>query len=274
MLSERQQKILAYIISHVDGKGFPPSIREIGQQVDISSTSVVKYNLNKLEDMNLLTRQKEVSRGISVNWQQLHEMNHVQVFDESILDDPALQEAIGKNSIGAAESASHFNGGSALPSNGHRHHLFPQSQEKGSYEGRLIRLPLLGRIAAGEPIAVHPTEQSNPEEWLDLAEGMFTPSRLGRPDSLYALRVQGDSMIDANVMDGDIVILRHQERAETGEMVAVWIEEDEETTLKYWGLQGHKVHLEPANPSYHTIVRDADKVRVQGSVVSVIRYLN
>ena len=80
-------------------------------------------------------------------------------------------------------------------------------------------------------------------------------------------------MIDASVMDGDTVILRHQEQAQNGEMVAVWIEGDEETTLKYWHMQEDKVHLKPANPFYDPIVRDADKVRVKGRVVSVIRYL-
>jgi len=264
-LSERQQKILAFVISHVDEKGFPPSIREIGQEVDISSTSVVKYNLNKLEEMELLNRQKEVSRGISVNWPSLHSMDFTTIFAEGALNDPNLQSVISKNGVGAG-------GKNGWSSNG-KYSEVP-TQNGTPYAGRLIRLPVLGRIAAGEPIAVQPREQTNPEEWLDLAEGMFTSGKLGQPDNLYALRVQGDSMIDANVMDGDLVILRHQERAENGEMVAVWIEEDEETTLKYWRLQNHKVHLEPANPHYQTIVRDTNKVRVQGSVVSVIRYMH
>ena len=80
-------------------------------------------------------------------------------------------------------------------------------------------------------------------------------------------------MIDASVMDGDIVILRHQERAENGEMVAAWIEGDEETTLKYWYLDGKQVRLQPANPTYQTILRDAARVRVQGKVVGIYRSL-
>jgi repressor LexA len=92
-------------------------------------------------------------------------------------------------------------------------------------------------------------------------------------DRLFALRVQGDSMIDASVLDGDIVILQAQDTANNGEMVAAWIEEDEDTTLKYLRREGNMVHLLPANPAYQPIVRPADKVRINGRVVSVIRVL-
>lgn len=100
---------------------------------------------------------------------------------------------------------------------------------------------------------------------------------LGVPSGyLFALRVQGDSMIDASVLDGDIVILRHQETANDGDMVAAWIEGDEETTLKYLQREGAMVRLMPANPNpiYQPIVRPADKVRINGKVVSVIRVLH
>ena len=82
-------------------------------------------------------------------------------------------------------------------------------------------------------------------------------------------------MIDASVLDGDIVILRHQNTAEDGDMVAAWIEDDEETTLKYLFREGPNVRLQPANPNpdYKPIVRPTDKVRINGKVVSVIRVL-
>ena len=79
-------------------------------------------------------------------------------------------------------------------------------------------------------------------------------------------------MLDASIRDGDIVILRHQEEAETGQMVAAWIDGDDETTLKYFYPEGSKVRLQPDNRDYEPIVRDADKVRVMGRVMSVIRY--
>lgn len=134
-----------------------------------------------------------------------------------------------------------------------------------------IRIPVLGPIAAGSPIEVVPSDTLNADDWLEVTEGMLGPSATRNADRLYALRAQGDSMIDASVMDGDIVILRHQERAENGEMVAAWIEGDEETTLKYWHLEGDQVRLQPANDGYQPILRQAEKVRVQGTVVGVYR---
>ena len=81
-------------------------------------------------------------------------------------------------------------------------------------------------------------------------------------------------MIDASVLDGDIVILRHQETARDGDMVAAWVEGDEETTLKYLYREGRQIRLQPANPTYNPIIRPAEKVRINGRVVSVIRMLN
>ena len=95
-------------------------------------------------------------------------------------------------------------------------------------------------------------------------------------DRLFALRVKGNSMIDASVLDGDIVILRQQDTANDGDMVAAWIEGDEETTLKYLYRDGADVRLMPANPNpeYKPIVRPAERVRINGKVVSVIRVLH
>ncbi len=225
-LSERQVKILQFIADFIHKRNYPPTIREIGKAVGISSTSVVKYNLTKLENEGFIVREKEVSRGLSLNW-------------------PLLEE---RGLIPAGER----NGA---------------SQEVG-HTFDFIRIPVLGPIAAGEPIQVNPAEEWNAEEWIELTQ-VLVPNT----DKLFALRVKGDSMIDAGVLDGDIVVLRHQETAEVGEMVAAWIEGDEETTLKRFRPQGNTVVLEPANPDYSPIVRPADKVRINGKVVAVIRRL-
>ena len=129
-------------------------------------------------------------------------------------------------------------------------------------------MPVLGYIAAGEPIQVETTDHYTADEWLELNETLYR-----NPAELYALRVQGDSMIDASVLDGDIVILRHQERAENGEMVAAWIDTQNETTLKHFFLEGDQVRLRPANPSYPEMFLPAAEVSVKGKVVSVIRQL-
>ena len=134
----------------------------------------------------------------------------------------------------------------------------------------LVRVPVLGSIAAGEPIQVEPAAPVTTDDSVELPQGIFRSS-----GQLFALRVKGDSMIDASVLDGDVVILRHQDSANDGDMVAAWIEGDEETTLKYLYREGKNVRLQPANPSpaYQPIVRPADKVRINGKVVSVLRLM-
>src|SRR5690606_9440718 len=132
----------------------------------------------------------------------------------------------------------------------------------------LLRVPVLGSIAAGEPIMVEARTPTNADAWVTIAEGL-----LKARGPLFALRVKGDSMVDASVLDGDIVVLRHQETANDGDMVAAWIEGDEETTLKYLYREGRKVRLEPANPNYSPIIRPANKVRINGKVVFVLRSL-
>jgi repressor LexA len=232
-LSERQRKILGFILDFTESHDYPPTIREIGEKVGISSTSVVNYNLAKLEEMELLTRQREVSRGLSLNRAKLADLGLIEADEAGAPPPRRMEDEVAAN---------------------HR-----------------LRVPVLGKIAAGDPIRVDPRDPSNAEDWIELAEGL-----LGTSSRLFALRVQGNSMIDAGVLDGDIVILRHQETADDGDMVAAWIEGDEETTLKLLYREGRNVRLQPANPNpeYKPIIRPADKVRINGKVVSVIRLLH
>lgn len=235
-LSSRQKSILEYIIHFISEKEYPPTIREIGENVGISSTSVVNYNLTKLENEALISRDRDISRGLSVNWERLMKLR--------LVDDLEIPAGVRK-----AETE--------------------QRQSNGARD--LLRVPLLGQIAAGEPIQVEAIDPAYAEEFVELTQGL-----LSGPESLFALRVKGDSMIDASVLDGDIVILRHQETAEDGDMIAAWIEGDEETTLKYLYREGKNIRLQPANPNpfYQPIIRPANKVRINGKVISVIRVLN
>lgn len=237
-LSPRQKNILRYIVSFVIEKEYPPTIREIGEKVEISSTSVVNYNLTKLENEGLIARARDVSRGLSVNWETLIKLG---IPDDLGIPLPAAL-------IGSAGA------------------INPLGEMRS-----MLKVPVLGQIAAGEPIQVEAIDPAFAEEFVDLTQGMLKDQ--GR---LFALRVKGDSMIDASVLDGDIVILRHQETADDGDMVAAWIEGDEETTLKYLFREGKNVRLQPANPNplYQPIIRPAHRVRINGKVVSVIRVLN
>jgi len=208
-LSDRQQRMYDFIRKFFQENQYPPTIREIGEAADISSTSVVNYNLNKLVEAGLIERNKEVSRGIRLT-----------------------------------ETPSFSMGG-----------LFSRS------------IPILGHIAAGQPITVFPDERASADT-LDLATDV-----VGRAQEVYALRVQGDSMIDALVDSGDLVILNYQKTANNGDMVAAWLTDREETTLKYFFLEGNQVRLQPANANYDPIIVPAEKVEVHGKVIAIIRQL-
>jgi repressor LexA len=219
-LSKRQKNILNYISRYLQENRRPPTIREIGRAVNISSTSVVNYNLTKLKEKGFLERDAEVSRGLRLTQK-------------------------GRPEYGAAVSA---------------------VVEAAS---RLIRVPLLGNIVAGEPIEVGNTDFStyDEEDAIELSSNMLS----GKTEDLFALRVSGDSMIDAMVNDGDVVIMRRQEVARNGEMVAVWLTTSDTTTLKYFHHEGNRVRLQPANPTMEPIYVDPKEVRVQGKVEMVVR---
>jgi repressor LexA len=210
-LSERQRGILDFIQEFISENHYPPSIREIGQEVGISSTSVVKYNLDALERKGLIERSSEISRGIRL------------------------------------------------------------ANELVEQVAEVIQIPLLGRIAAGEPIPV-PEADFSPygyDTTVELTRDIVKDSR-----NIYALEVHGDSMIDALINDGDIVLMRHQQRVENGELAAVWLRDEEETTLKRFYLEGKQVRLQPANPTMRAMYYPAEDVEVMGKVVCVIRQLN
>lgn len=209
-LSDRQQQMLDFIQAFIDEHHFPPSIREIGKRVGISSTSVVKYNLDALQRRGLIERDREISRGLRL----------VGEFAERL---------------------------------------------------DLIQVPILGRIAAGAPIPV-PDASFSPFGY-DTTIGL-TRDIVKDASNIYALEVQGDSMIDALINDGDIVLMHHQPRVENGELAAVWLRSREETTLKRFYLEGSQVRLQPANPTMQPMFFPADDVEVMGKVVCVIRQLN
>jgi repressor LexA len=199
-----------FIRKYLGENRFPPSIREIGKAVGISSTSVVNYNLRRLEERGYLSREKEVSRGLRLS----------------------------------------ANAPDLVPSGG------------------VLRIPIAGPIAAGEPI--------------DIGEGVFdeedaielTHDLLPQHDNVYALQVRGDSMIDAMVSDGDIVIMRQQHEARNGDMVAAWLTDRDETTLKYFFKEPDRIRLQPANPTMDPIYVDPAAVQIQGKVLMVLRRLS
>jgi repressor LexA len=129
--------------------------------------------------------------------------------------------------------------------------------------GETFRVPRMGHIAAGLPISFG---DPDPDDYLELTRDI-----VAEQEGLYALQVKGNSMIDALVNDGDIVIMKHQEEARNGEMVAVRLRDRDETTLKRFFRENGHVRLQPANPAMPPIIVHPSAVQVQGRVVAVIR---
>jgi repressor LexA len=136
-----------------------------------------------------------------------------------------------------------------------------------------LSVPLIGNIVAGQPLQIPDDVGHNvdPDSAIEVS-----PYLLGGTDAadVFALRVKGDSMIDAMISDGDIVLFRQQPTANDGDMVAVWLDERGETTLKYFYHEGERVRLQPAHPTMQPIYVNAAHCHVQGRVLSVIRTLS
>jgi repressor LexA len=211
-LSSRQQQMLKFIQDFVDENGYPPTIREIGKALRISSTSVVNYNLNILQAKGFILRNRDISRGVR---------------------------------------------------------LVGTKVQPGSLT---IRVPILGRIVAGEPAPV-PDDDFSP---LNVDESIaLTRDIVQEQGTIYALQVKGDSMIDALVHDGDIVVMKRDPDVKDGDLVAAWLKTEKETTLKrfYWEKDKNRVRLQPAHPTMKPIYVNPGNLEIQGKVIAVIRQL-
>jgi repressor LexA len=243
-LSERQRRILEVLDNFQRRNGYPPAIREICEHAHISSTSVVNYYLDQLEEMGYIERDQGVSRGIR-------------------LLKPAV-EVISplSNAFAAAANAARVSAAGVRQA----------AQTLGQTVGEMLQIPIAGRISAGLPLPIPSTDFSyfDPDSMVDVAASLLPRGEKG--EGLFALEVQGDSMIDAMVYDGDLVIMKRANEARNGEMVAVWLSDRDETTLKYFYLEKGRVRLQPANPTMQPIyIDDPSVVEIQGKVVMVIR---
>ncbi len=208
-LSPKQKRILEFIRKFVDANGYPPTIRDIVSGCDISSTSVVAYNLARLETAGHIRRHADISRGIELTTSRRRHRDTVSV-------------------------------------------------------------PIIGQIAAGEPIPVPYTEtwDTVASEQLEITKDL-TRGKQG----VYALRVKGNSMIDALIRDGDIVLMEYVSDAENGDMVAAWLKAEKEVTLKRLFRETDRIRLEPANTQMRPIYTAPDNVEIQGKVITIIRQL-
>ena len=205
-LTGKRREILEFIADQLRARGYPPSVREIGEAVGLTSSSTVHSHLSTLQRQGFLRRDPTKPRAIEVRW------------------DPAS--------------------GATAERRPARH------------------VPLVGDVAAG----VNVLAQENIEELVPLPED-FTGQ-----GSLFMLRVRGDSMIDAGILDGDFVVVRQQRDVNKGDIVVAGIP-GEEATVKTYSRKGTKVVLTPANPRLEPMVFDLAEVEVFGKVVTVLRRL-
>jgi repressor LexA len=205
-LTARQREVLEIIEQHMREHGYPPSVREIGEAVGLTSPSTVHAHLAALQRRGYLRRDPTKPRAIEVRW------------------DPNSDAAIDRRPV--------------------RH------------------VPLVGDVAAGTNVLA----QENVEEVLPL------PADFTGDGELFMLRVRGDSMIEAGILDGDFVVCRSQSKAENGDIVVAGIPGDE-ATVKTFTTRGRSVVLLPANPSLEPMEFAPEDVNVFGRVVTVLRRL-
>jgi len=205
-LTPRQREILNVISTSMQERGYPPSVREIGEAVGLNSPSTVHNHLNTLQKMGFLRRDPTKPRALEVRFDTNSEV--------------------------------------AMERRPSRH------------------VPLIGEVAAGTGLLA----QQNVEDLIPL------PTDFTGEGELFMLRVRGDSMIDAGILDGDFVVARQQQTADNGDIVVAGIPGDE-ATVKTFKKSGNKITLVPANPTMDPIVFTSDEVNVFGKVVTVMRRL-
>ena len=205
-LTARQQQILEIIDQHVSEHGYPPSVREIGKAIGLTSPSSVQNHLNRLNELGYLRRDPVKPRALEVRY------------------DP--------------------NSGATGDRRPFRH------------------VPLVGDVAAGTDVLA----QENVEEILPV------PTDFCGDGELFMLRVRGESMIEAGILDGDFIVCRAQQTAQKGDIVVAGIPGDE-ATVKTYTRKGSKVVLLPSNPAFEPMELDASDVSIYGRVVTVMRKL-
>ncbi|QAY62321.1 transcriptional repressor LexA [Xylanimonas allomyrinae] len=234
-LTPRQQRVLETIRTSVETRGYPPTMREIGEAVGLASPSSVKHQLMTLERKGYLRRDPNRPRAM-------------EVVDPSAAD---------SDDTGGAQTAAPSAGREAHPAAG-----LVAGLDVGLDDEQLAApsyVPVVGRIAAGGPILAE-----------QLVEDVFPlPRQLVGDGDLFLLKVQGDSMVDAAICDGDWVVVRRQPVAENGEVVAAMI--DGEATVKTFKRDHGHLWLLPQNPAYAPI--PGDEAQILGRVVAVLRAL-
>ena len=224
-LTDRQLEVLHFIARQIEERGYPPTIREIGEALDIRSTNGVNDHLKALERKGYLSRDPVKSRAL-------------------------IPTVRARAALGEAEGGAQ---------------VIPLARPAGRPGARLVEVPIVGRVAAGQPILA----QERIEDTVQVDAFL-----LGTNKKVYGLRVQGDSMIGDGILPGDYIFVKKQLHAENGDIVVAMI--DDEATVKRVYFEGDRVRFQPSNPRMAPIyVRDEDfrSTMILGVVVGVYRKL-
>lgn len=230
MLTKKQYELLVLIDKRIKDTGVPPSFDEMKDALGLKSKSGIHRLISGLEERGFIRRLPHRARALEV-------LKRPENLEQAQSDQDVAPGNVIRGEFGAKPQP-------AATSGGHD----------------AVELPMLGKIAAGTPIEAI----SDPSSFIDVP-----PSMLAGGEH-YCLEIDGDSMIDAGILDGDTVVIERTDRAENGTIVVALVD-NEEATLKYLHKRGDKVALEPANSSYETRIFGPDRVQVQGRLVGLIR---
>jgi repressor LexA len=245
MLTRKQYELLMFIHERIKESGVSPSFDEMKEALDLKSKSGIHRLITALEERGFIRRLPHRARALEI----------LRMPDAVI---PGMRPPLGRPRGGFSPAV--IEGAGRRPATLSR----PQSLSAGGpvaeSQGSPVELPVLGRIAAGTPIEALQNERSQ----------VAVPRELLGSGEHYALEVMGDSMIEAGILEGDVVILQRCDTAQTGDIVVALIDEAE-ATLKRLRKRGQSIALEAANPAYETRIFGPDRVKVQGRLVGLIR---
>jgi repressor LexA len=232
MLTKKQSELLRFIHERLKETGVPPSFDEMKDALDLRSKSGIHRLIMALEERGFIRRLPNRARALEVL--RLPESSTPATARSGRSAFGVIEGNLGKARAGAGGEAADF------------------SQQ--------VAIPVMGRIAAGTPISALQTR----------SHSISLPPDLLSSGEHYALEVRGDSMIEAGILDGDTVVIKKQDTAESGDIVVALID-DEEATLKRLRKRGASIALEAANPAYETRIFGPDRVNIQGKLVSLVR---
>lgn len=236
MLTRKQQELLLFIHERMKESGVPPSFDEMKDALDLASKSGIHRLITALEERGFIRRLPNRARALEV-------IKLPEAYSSSLQPRRGFSPSVIEGSLGKTKPAA------AAP-----------ARAANDEASSSASVPVMGRIAAGVPISAIQNNTHNisvPVEMLGTGEH-------------YALEVKGDSMIEAGILDGDTVIIRNGSTATPGDIVVALVDE-EEATLKRFRRRGASIALEAANPAYETRILPADRVKVQGKLIGLIR---